>query len=76
MELKLTFGEIKYLERLCSYSPEITFKIDISEQAVQYCKELIETNYKIFKNLFKDKLKDDGLYKKLCETEKDKGGEK
>jgi hypothetical protein len=77
MELNLTFKETEYLKRICSYSTEITFKIDISEQMIEYCKGLMEGEYKIFKNLWpKEKLKNDTLYQKLCKYKKENKNEK
>jgi len=70
MELNLTFKEVNSLKQLCSYSEEITFRIDISKEAANYCKELMENNFKTLKDIMpksfkKYPLNKDSLYKKL-----------
>lgn len=73
MKLDLTFEEIDSLKQLCSNHKEITFRIDISKEAINYCKKLMEINFKTLKNLLpksarQSPLNKDSLYKKLKEA--------
>lgn len=73
MKLDLTFEEIDSLKQLCSFHKEITLKIDISKEAADYCKKLMEINFKTLKDVLPKSareysLKRDSLYIKIKEV--------
>ena len=70
MELILSTKEIEQLKKIDILGRGMFIKVEIDKPVIEYFKKAIETEYKFQEGLLHEpsKIKDDTLYKKLCES--------